>query len=427
MATNRYRRFVLPEIIFGRDARSLAGRYARGFDARRALLVSDPGVKAAGWTDQVGEMLRQAGLEVIEFFGVSPNPRDFEVNAGIRACLEAECDLVVGVGGGSPLDCAKCIAICVTNGGSVLGYGGVDKIPLPGLPLICVPTTAGTSADISQFAIVNDSERHVKIAIVSKKAIPDAALIDPDTTSTMPSELTAATGMDALCHATEAYVSLGASDLTDLPALEAARLIGRWLEPAYEAARMGCRDAMEEIPHGCEAAEEARHGMMLASLLAGEAFSNASLGLVHAMAHSLGGLLDAPHGLCNAILLDKVALANVAFAGNGSASNGEGEAARRADARYARLAAAIRSGRAEAAGKEGGEARPKEGGGAEAFAEMVAELRSAIGLEKTLADLGMKRGDIPKLASFAASDPCLATNPRTMQAADIEKVYERAL
>ena len=230
------------------------------------------------------------------------------------------------------MDCAKGISICAENGGSILDYEGVDRVPLPGLPLVCVPTTAGTSADISQFAIVNDMARRVKIAIISKKVVPDAALIDPRTTSTMPPELTAATGMDALCHACEAYVSLGASALTDLPALKAVQLVGANLVASVRAARR--ETARTRRP------EEARSQMMLASYFAGQAFSNASLGLVHAMAHAWGPL-DAPHGLCNAILLDHVALANA-------------DAGVAADEAYARLARVLHTGRMDAT-KRGGE------------------------------------------------------------------------
>ncbi len=415
MASSSFRRFVLPEILFGRGSLDLAGRYARGFEARRALLVSDPGVAAAGWTARVEQSLREAGLEVETFLGASPNPRDYEVAQGLELCAASDCDLIVAVGGGSPMDCAKAIAICATNGGSILAYEGVDQVPLPGLPLLCLPTTAGTSADISQFAIINDTTRKVKIAIISKKTVPDAALIDPATTATMPSALTAATGLDALCHATEAYVSLGASPLTDLPALEAARLVGRHLVPAYEAARLGC-DAGPgpEARADCADSEDARHGMMLASLLAGQAFSNASLGLCHAMAHSLGGFLDAPHGLCNALLLDQVALCN----------------AKAADARYADLAASLARGRLEARGGlacgDDREFRPAPGQGALAFAAIIQELRAELGITSSLASLGVARQDIHRLALFARKDPCLATNPRKLEVADIEAVFERA-
>jgi alcohol dehydrogenase class IV len=410
MVQKSFRRFVLPEIVFGIGALGLTGRYAKGFDAARALLVSDPGVEAAGWTAKVAAALIESGVEPLPFLGVSPNPRDHEADAALQLCLEKDCDLVVAVGGGSPMDLAKAVSICATNGGSILAYEGVDRVPLPGLPLICVPTTAGTSADVSQFAIINDTVRRVKIAIVSKKTVPDAALIDPMTTTTMPPALVAATGMDALCHASEAFVSLGASPLTDLPALEAARLVGRNLVAAHRAALADCGpDAMGARMQGCEDVEDCRRDMMLASLLAGEAFSNASLGLVHAMAHALGGLLDAPHGLCNALLLDHVALANAPVA----------------DAAYGRLATAIREGRAEAAGS--GQPLPVEGSGAQAFAAEIRSLRAELGITQRLSDLGASTADLAGLADFAERDPCMATNPRRIGKAEIAEIYAAAL
>ena len=172
----------------------------------------------------------------------------------------------------------------------MLEFEGLDEVPTPGPPLICIPTTAGTSADVSQFSIITDTSRNVKIAIISKTVVPDVALIDPETTTTMFAELTAATGMDALVHAIEAYVSNASSPITDLNALAAISRLAQNLVPAIENPRN----------------MEYRNNMMMGSLLAGLAFSNASLGLVHAMAHSLGGLLDMPHGMCNALLLEHV-------------------------------------------------------------------------------------------------------------------------
>jgi len=377
------RRFIVPELVFGKGSLDLAGRYARAYEARQVLLVTDPGVTATGCVDRVRASLEETGAEVTVFDGVSPNPRAAQVAAGLERCLGRDCDLVVAVGGGSPMDCAKGIAVCATNGGSILDYEGIDRIALPSLPLICVPTTAGSAADQSQFAVINDVARKVKIVIASKKLVPDLALVDPATTASMGPALTAATGMDALCHAAEAYVSLGAGPLTDLPALKAASLVAANL-------RRACDDGQDE---------EAREGMALACLFAGQAFSNASLGLVHAMAHALGGLLDAPHGLCNALLLDQAALANAPAAA----------------ARYDDLARAL-----------GEEPRADDAAG-EAFARAVRRLREGLRMGTGLRALGATEDDIPRLAANASRDPCLATNPRPMAADEIAKVYARAL
>ena len=256
---------------------------------------------------------------------------------------------------------------------------------IPGPPLICIPTTAGSSADVSQFAIINDTARSVKIAVISKAMVPDAALIDPRTTTTMPAALTAATGIDALVHAIEAYVSTASSPVTDLHALEAVRRIS--------ASLVGAIRHPDELAY--------RDSMTLGSMLAGLAFSNASLGLVHAMAHSLGGFLDLPHGVCNALLLERVVEFNFESAAE----------------RYASLALAFG---VDVAGKPSAEQK-------KLFVEALYALRLAVGLGHGLADLGVKEADIPQLARNAFADPCLVTNPVQPTIADIEQIYERAL
>jgi len=380
------RKFVAPEFVFGPGALALAGRYARNLGARRPLVVSDPGVRAAGWTDRVLDSVREHGLAAVLFDRVSPNPRDSEVMAGAEAYRAEDCDAIVAVGGGSPMDCAKGIGIVVSNGRPVLAFEGVDNVETPGPPLVCVPTTAGSSADVSQFAIVNDTTRRVKIAIVSKTMVPDVSLIDPATTTTMDHDLTAHTGLDALTHAVEAYVSNAHSPVSDLFALEAVRRIAANLPRAL--------DAPGDLA--------ARAGMMLGSMYAGLAFSNAILGAVHAMAHSLGGLKDLPHGLCNAILLDQVADFNFAAAPD----------------RYVAVARAL-----------GGRV-PEDAAPDQAKAATLATLRDfkrRAGVTAGLAELGVTRRDLAVLAEFAAADPCLATNPRTPSREDLVGIYERAL
>jgi alcohol dehydrogenase class IV len=302
--------------------------------------------------------------------------------AGAKLCREKECDLILAVGGGSPMDCAKGIGVVVGNRGHILEYEGVDEIPKPGPPLIFIPTTAGTSADVSQFAIITDTSRKVKIAIVSKMVMPDIALVDPVTTVTMPPDLTAATGMDALCHAFEAFVSTASSPLTDMAARTAIRLIAENLVGAYRNP-----DDMTF-----------RNNMMMASLMAGLAFSNASLGLVHAMAHSLGGALDLAHGECNAILLENVVRFNY----------------RRASERYDELAKILKT-------------KP-EGENADcgsSLAEFIADLRTRVGIHRRLSEMGVTSSDLPDLAGFAFKDPCLATNPAQASPEDIEWIYKQ--
>lgn len=380
------RKFVAPEFVFGPGALALAGRYARNLGARRVLLVTDPGVAAAGWADKVRTAVEMQGLLVEVFDQVSPNPRDSEVMAGADAYLARGCDAIVAVGGGSPMDCAKGIGIVSSNGRHVLEFEGVDKVGAPAPPLICVPTTAGSSADVSQFAIINDTGRKVKITIVSKAVVPDVSLIDPATTVSMDRELTAHTGLDALTHAVEAYVSNASSPLSDLLALEAVRRIAANLPAALEDG--------ENLA--------ARSGMMLGSMYAGLAFSNAILGAAHAMAHSLGGLKDLPHGLCNAILLDCVADYNFVAAPE----------------RYAALARAL--------GGEVPEDAPLDERKA-AVLETLRAFKRRAGVTARLSELGVARADLAALAEFAAADPCLATNPLQPSREDIVDIYEQAL
>ena len=284
------RKFVAPEFVYGQGAISLICRYAVNFGARKVLVVTDPGVLDAGWAGRIISDLESAKLEYAVFTDINPNPRDFQVESGAAVYREEGCDVIIAVGGGSPMDCAKGIGILSSNDCGIKEFEGVDNVPVPGPPLICVPTPAGSSADVSQFAIINDTERKIKFAIISKTVVPDIALIDPETTTTMDAYLTACTGIDALVHAIEAVVSTASSPITDIHAFEAIRLIRATLTHAVTR--------LDDL--------ELRDSMMRASLEAGLAFSNASLGAVHAMAHSLGGMMDLPHGECNAMLLSPV-------------------------------------------------------------------------------------------------------------------------
>lgn len=371
------RKFVVPEFISGHGALHLAGRYANNFGLRQVLLVTDPGVRAAGWADIVGESLTDAGVSFTIFDSVSQNPRSGQVMAGVEVYRSEECNGIVAVGGGSPMDCAKGIGIVSSNMQNILTFEGVDRVTMPAPPLICIPTTAGSSADVSQFTVITDEEKKRKITIVSKTLVPDLSLLDPEPLTTMPPELTADTGMDVLCHAIEAYVSNASSPMTDLHAYEAIRLI--------HAALPAVIDAPEDL--------NLRFSTLLASLHAGLAFSNASLGAAHAMAHALGGTLDNPHGRCNAILLEHVIAANYEAASD----------------RYDRIGAIF-----------GEDERTTP-------AEKVATFRRTLGITETLATIGVPADSIPTLAREAYADSSLVTNPRRLTCKDIERIYERAL
>jgi alcohol dehydrogenase class IV len=383
--TLELRKFVVPEFVYGVGALNQIGRYARNFGAHKVLVVTDPGVVQAGWVEKALGSLNAENIPWVVFQDVTPNPKDDEVAAGVRFFRDNACDIIIAVGGGSPMDCAKGIGIAFANEKNVLEFEGVDEVQMPGPPLICVPTTAGSSADVSQFAIINDTNRKLKIAIISKTVVPDVALIDPETTTTMPAELTAATGLDALVHAMEAYVSNASSPITDLNALAAIPLLMGNIVPAIENP--------QDMKY--------RNNMMQGSLLAGLAFSNASLGLVHAMAHSLGGLLDLPHGMANALLLNHVVDFNYTSAPE----------------RYDRIGQAMGiEMNSTAAGKR-----------KDALLNAIVALRERVGIKTSIGTLGVTSEDIQHLSINAFNDPCLATNPRQASVQEIKRIYEIAL
>jgi alcohol dehydrogenase class IV len=382
---NLLRKFVTPEFVFGLGARKLAGRYARHFGASKVLVVSDPGVVAVGWTGEVIASLEKERLQHELYSNVTPNPRASEVMAGAEVYRQGGCNVIVAVGGGSTIDCAKGIGIVSSNHRHILEFEGADKVEMPMPPLICIPTTAGTSADMSQFDIITDLDRKVKIAIVSKAVVPDISLIDPITLTTMDAYLTACTGLDAMVHAIEAFVSLGSSAMTDLCALEAIRVIRESLIPAVKE------------PHSLKW----RTLMMRGSMMAGMAFSNASLGAVHAMAHSLGGLLDLAHGECNAILLPHVMDFNY------------GEASDKYRAIGDTLGIDMRG--------------MNLGGRKKAILDEIMRLKQVVGVTQRLNEKGVGVVDIPDLAGKAIHDVCIVTNPRKANKRDIEVIYEEAL
>ncbi|WP_028574214.1 alcohol dehydrogenase-like regulatory protein ErcA [Desulfonatronovibrio hydrogenovorans] len=374
------RKFVAPEFIYGPGARSLAGNFIARLGVNKVMVVSDPGVQKAGWVDGILASLSKAQVSYIYFDEVSPNPRDYQVMLGAEIYRREHCEAIVAVGGGSPMDLAKGVGIVVSNNRHVLDFEGIDQVEIPSPPLVCIPTTAGSSADVSQFAIINDSKRKIKIAIVSKAVVPDMALIDPETTLSMDPELTAATAMDALTHAVEAYVSRAAFSITDTHALQAISLVRKNILKSVKA----------------PGNPEYRDKLMLGSLHAGLAFSNAILGAVHALAHSLGGLMDFPHGMCNALLLSHV----VRFNFDSSAD------------RYVDIARAMGI---QTSGLKKEHIR-------DSLCDEIVDLHFQAGLTRPLGEMGLKKEFIPELARNALNDPCMLTNPKTMSESDVQKI-----
>jgi alcohol dehydrogenase class IV len=378
------RKFVAPEFIFGVGSRHRVGHYARNLSARRVLIVSDPDVIAAGWQAEAQYDLEESGIESVTFDALTPNPKDFEVMQGAAYYEEMKCDLIVAVGGGSVIDCAKGIGIVHANGQHILDFEGIDQINVPGPPLICIPTTAGTAADISQFCIIVNQALRYKISIISKSVVPDVALVDPETTKTLPRQTAAFTGIDAFCHAIEAYTSTASSPIADVHALAAMELVWNNLEEAVLD-----RNNLNILEQ-----------MMLASLHAGLAFSNASLGAVHALAHSLGGYLDLPHGECNSLLLEHVIRFNITASPD----------------RYNRVGKILGL---DLRGLNNKKCSEKITG-------CISELRRKVGIEDGLVSRGVHISDVPELSKYAHKDVCLVTNPRRANIDDIKTIYREA-
>ncbi len=385
MSLYEMRKFVAPEFIFGVGSRRRVGFYARNMMARRVLIVSDSGVDKAGWLAALRSDLDEAGIASVVFTALTPNPKDHEVMAGAQLYAKEHCDVIIALGGGSAIDCAKGIGIVHTNGRDIGEFEGIDRVEVPGPPLLCLPTTSGSSADISQFCIIVDSPGRYKMAIISKTVVPDVALVDPEMTTTMDPYLTACTGIDALTHAIEAYVSTASSPVVDVHALAAIRLIWENIEKA--------------VSHPDDLA--ARENMSLASLQAGLAFSNASLGAVHALAHSLGGFLDMPHGECNALLLEHVVRFNFPSAAD----------------RYRMVARQIGI---DTQGMTEHECSRR-------VVDALARLRASVGIAGGLADRGVHAADVAELAVHAVKDACIFTNPRRVNLDDAKAIYGEAI
>lgn len=378
-------KFYAPEVVFGFGSLAEAGYAAARLGARRPMVVTDPGLIEAGWPAELEGHLLDVGLIPYLWHDVTPNPKDHEVRDGYSRYQEHGCDVLIALGGGSCLDAAKGVAILAGNGGNILDYRGVDKMSQAIPPLIAIPATSGTGADVSQFCIVTDTMNSVKVTIMSRALVPDLSITDPRLLTTMPDWLNAATGLDALTHAIEAFVSRAHNPLTDIHARNAARLVVANLQPAV--------DRVADLA--------VRENMALASLDAGLAFSNAILGATHAMSHQVGGLLDAPHGVINGVLLPHVIRYNAQSAAD----------------RFWDLAVA--------AGVCDPATPPQEA--TELLAQRVRKLADDVGVPRGLGALGVTDADCESLAASTFADACLTTNPRRADLAEITELFRASL
>lgn len=376
------RKFSIPEIIFGRGSLRYVGICARQLGAEKVFLVSDPGLEKAGWVERVTDFLDREGLDWFYFSDVDSNPRDYQIERGATHYLEQEADVIVALGGGSPIDTAKGIALVSSNGGRVQDYEGANRIQRPLPPLLCIPSTSGSGSDVTQFAIITDMQRKVKMSIISRTLVPNISIIDPLILLTKTEQLIIAAAIDALCHAIEAYVSNIASPFTELQSLKAIQLIRTHLETAVESRTL---DSLEQLS--------------IASTAAAMAFSNAGLGAEHALAHSLGGFFDTLHGLVHPILLPPVMRYNLSSCVDKMATIGE-----------IMLSGKRRSPRATAV----------------AGIEALEKYCGSMGVPVRLSQIVHDPSKLPKICQMAVNDVCLLTNPRPASWEELLQICEEA-
>jgi alcohol dehydrogenase class IV len=376
---------LAPRILFGVGTVQQTGSEASRVGITRALVVTDGGLVQTDIPGKVTKALDEAGVKWTLFGEVEPNPSIGTVHKGLDAYTRQQCDGIVAVGGGSPIDAAKAIGILATNGGEIREYFGADRIKKPLPPLVAIPTTCGTGSEVTQFTVITDTEAHFKMGIGSPLNIPKVAIVDPALLAKLPGRMVAATGMDALCHCIESYTSQAAQFLSDAFALRAIELIGRHLRPA--AANGNMIDLT---------------GMAMASTLAGLAFNNTRTTLVHAMSHAVTAYAQVPHGIANAILVRYVMEFNLI--GN--------------PAKHADIGVAL--------GEDTDGLLPMEAG--HVAVDAVRELADDVGIPQTLREVGVTEAMVePMTDSALKSVMGVALNPRRPSREDVVALYRSAI
>lgn len=373
--------------FFGKGSISLLPDELKKRGLKRALIITDKFLFDSGTASKVGEALLKAGAEYAVFYKVQPNPTIDIINESIYAAKELQVDFLVAVGGGSAIDTAKAAGIVLANGGKVEQYEGLNKSKNPALPIIAVNTTAGTGSEVTSFYVVTNPAIHSKMVMVDPNCMVSIAVNDSDFMQSMPKGLTAATGMDAMTHAIEAVLTPCSTPLTDKDALWSIRTIKDYLPRA--------------VQNGSDI--EARDMMAYAEYTAGMAFSNGGLGMVHAMAHSLGGFYNLPHGICNSVILPHV-----------MEYNGKSQDVQK---RFILIAKAL-----EIAGAE-------TMSGADAVKQSTAYIRNLcreVGIPSGFSQYKVKKEDFPALADLALADTCMPANPIKPTKEDIIAIYEKA-
>ena len=379
-------RFVLNETSYhGKGAIKEIATEIKGRGFKKAFVCSDPDLVEFGVTKKVLDVLEGAKIPYELYSNIKPNPTIENVQTGVKAFKESGADCLVAIGGGSSMDTAKAIGIIIANPefSDVRSLEGVAPTKNKAVPIIAVPTTAGTAAEVTINYVITDAEKNRKMVCVDVHDIPVVAIIDPDMMSTMPKGLTAATGMDALTHAIEGYITKGAWELSDMFHLKAIEIISKSL-----------RGAVENTPEG-------REGMALGQYVAGMGFSNVGLGIVHSMAHPLGALYDTPHGIANAIILPTVMEYNAPASGD----------------KYREIARAM--------GVKGVDDMTVEEA-RKAAVDAVKQLSKDVGIPDNLKDI-VKKEDLDFLSESAYADACRPGNPRDTSVAEIKELYLKLL
>ena len=381
-------RFILNEVsYFGPGAREVLPQEISRMGYKKAFVATDKDLIKFGVADKVLKVLENAGIPYEVFSEIKPNPTVSNVKAGVEAFAKSGADFIIAIGGGSSMDTAKAVGIITNNPefADVVSLEGVADTKKKSVPIIALPTTAGTAAEVTINYVITDEENEKKMVCVDPNDIPVRAIVDAELMYTLPRGLTAATGMDALTHAIEGLITKGAWEMSDMFELKAIEMIARYLETAVNEPQNA----------------EARNGMAVAQYIAGMAFSNVGLGVVHGMAHPLGAIFDIPHGVANALLLPTVMEFNMPAAID----------------KYVQIAKAMD---VYSAGMSNEEA-------AEAAVEAVRQLSIRVGIPQHLAELGIKAEDLDKLATAAAADVCTPGNPRFVDKEIIQRLYEKVL
>ncbi len=377
--------FKIPQdIIFGKGCLSKLPEILKEVGCDSVYLISDPGLKSVGVVDKVEKIITEAGVNYTDFLDVQPNPTIDIVQAALEKYKASGAKCVVALGGGSPMDVAKSVGILATYGGKVTDYVGRGKVPGPTIPLIAIPTTAGTGSEVTASSVITDAETNYKMAVISYNIIPSYALIDPEMIITLPASVAASCGVDAFIHALEAYVSKAANPFTDAMAEKAMEMIGGNIR-RFVASRDD---------------EEAACNMMLGSTLAGIAFAWAKLGNVHAMSHPVSGFFHVAHGVANSILLPTILDYN-ALADKG---------------RYRVIYNYITNGK-----------KADDSFTPDMLGDAFRKLNQELGIPLTLAEVGVTEDKIPEMAVDAMKSGNVLVNPRQTNIKDVEMLYKKAL